>query len=141
MATKALAILQPVWDCRWSRFGYRLTGVPEAEQPESKWVCVREGARRRVDEAECRTCPHWELNPGTVASATLGTRAAAATVLANEQILMASMRAVLMFTAAIFIATGFVTLTGPLAVPVTVSLWLCAAAFAGLAVFWRRTED
>jgi hypothetical protein len=50
---------QAPWDCLWSRPGYRLTGVSEPDQPESVWVCVREGERRPVTEAECATCPQW----------------------------------------------------------------------------------
>jgi hypothetical protein len=45
--------------------------------------------------------------------------------------------AVLVLTAMFFVAIGFVTLTEPMAVPFTVSMWLCAAAFAGLVAFWR----
>jgi len=48
-----------------------------------------------------------------------------------------STQTVLVMTAVLFVAIGFVTLTQPMAVPFTVSLWLCAAAFAGLAAFWR----
>ena len=47
------------------------------------------------------------------------------------------MQAVLVLTAVLFVAIGFVTLTNPLAVPFTVTMWLCAAAVAGLAAFWR----
>jgi hypothetical protein len=61
MAKIAIATLQPVWDCRWSRPGYRLTGVPEAQQPESRWVCRREGTRRLLSDDECLTCEYWEL--------------------------------------------------------------------------------
>jgi hypothetical protein len=56
--------------------------------------------------------------------------------IAPGELLALSTRLVLLLTAAFFAAIGFATLTGPLAVPFTVMLWLCAAAFAGLAVFW-----
>jgi hypothetical protein len=49
-------------------------------------------------------------------------------------------KVVLLLTALLFVATGVVTLTGPLAVPFTVSLWLSFAVFAGLAAFWRPHE-
>jgi hypothetical protein len=58
--TTLVATLQTVWDCRWSRVGYRLTGVEESQQPESVWVCIRAGARRPVTSAECETCTRWE---------------------------------------------------------------------------------
>ena len=60
MAKTAIATLQTIWDCRWSRPGFRLSGVTEALQPESMWVCVRTPPRRSVCEAECASCPHWE---------------------------------------------------------------------------------
>ena len=53
MATIAVATLQTVWDCKWSRPGFRLSGVKEALQPESQWVCVRTAQRRSVTDAEC----------------------------------------------------------------------------------------
>ena len=42
----ATATLQTIWDCRWSRPGHRLSGVEDALQPESAWVCVHDGNRR-----------------------------------------------------------------------------------------------
>ena len=61
MAKTAVATLQTIWDCRWSRPGYRLSGVKESLQPESLWVCVRTGHRHPASDARCETCPHWEL--------------------------------------------------------------------------------
>ncbi len=60
MATTAVATLQTAWDCRWSRPGYRLTGVPEHHQPESLWVCVRTEMRVPLKESDCEACPFWE---------------------------------------------------------------------------------
>ena len=60
MARTAIAVLQPVWDCRWSQPGHRLSGVVDALQPESVWVCVRDGNRRNVSEDECQACPSWQ---------------------------------------------------------------------------------
>ncbi len=60
MQKTAVAAMQTVWDCRWSRPGYRLIGVEEPHQPESVWVCVRTGVRRPVDNGECEHCPWWE---------------------------------------------------------------------------------
>jgi hypothetical protein len=52
--------IQTIWDCYWSRPGYRLTGVPDRHQPESLWVCIRSGKRRPVSDEECADCGHWE---------------------------------------------------------------------------------
>ena len=60
MAKTAVATLQTIWDCRWSRPGFRLSNVKDSLQPESVWVCIRTGKRRGVAEAECEHCPHWE---------------------------------------------------------------------------------
>jgi len=62
MARTAVATLQTVWDCRYSRPGFRLFGVGEPLQPESLWVCTRNGNRRGVTEAECEKCPHWKMD-------------------------------------------------------------------------------
>jgi hypothetical protein len=58
--TTAIATLQTIWDCRWSRPGYRLTGVQETDQPETLWVCTRTDGRTPIRGAECEACPHWE---------------------------------------------------------------------------------
>ena len=60
MAVTAVATLQAVWDCKWSRPGYRLSRVAEQEQPETAWVCVRTGARSNIAEMGCERCPYWE---------------------------------------------------------------------------------
>jgi hypothetical protein len=60
MATTAVATLQAAWDCRWSRPGYRVAGVVEQFQPETRWVCTRTGERRCIEASECEQCPHWE---------------------------------------------------------------------------------
>jgi hypothetical protein len=62
MARTAIATFQTAPDCRWSRLGHRLNGVAEAKQPETTWVCVREGVRRDLRDDECAECPHWELD-------------------------------------------------------------------------------
>ena len=59
MSHIAAATVQNVWDCRYSRPGYRLTHVDDHEQPETVWVCIRTGRRRAVSDAECESCPHW----------------------------------------------------------------------------------
>jgi hypothetical protein len=60
-ARVAAATLQTIWDCRWSRPGYRVTGVLDHLQPEKLWICVRGGGRRGVTEDDCEGCPFWEL--------------------------------------------------------------------------------
>ena len=61
MSTTAVATLQTIWDCKWSRPGFRLIGLPNALQPEPLWVCTRMGDRKAVSESECETCPFWEF--------------------------------------------------------------------------------
>jgi hypothetical protein len=62
MARTAIATQQTIWDCRWSRPGFRLFGVTEPQQPEHLWVCTRNGHRRGVTDEECEKCPHWEMD-------------------------------------------------------------------------------
>jgi hypothetical protein len=51
--------------CRWSRLGYRLSGIAESDQPESLWVCVqRTSTRRSLTDAECTFCECWEPMEG-----------------------------------------------------------------------------
>lgn len=52
-----------------------------------------------------------------------------------------STRALLVLTAVFFVAIGVMTLTGPLAVPFTITMFLGAATFAGLAAFWELPEN
>ncbi len=63
MAITAVATLQPMLDCKWSRPGYRLTGVSDHKQPEGHWVCVRTDARPAVNDKDCGDCRFWELDP------------------------------------------------------------------------------
>ena len=60
MANTAIAVQQTPWDCKWSRPGFRLAGLDESHQPESVWVCVRTGQRRRLSEMTCEYCPYWQ---------------------------------------------------------------------------------
>ena len=61
--------IHSVWDCRWSHLGYRLARVPNDQRPvpddqqlETVWVCVRQPSSRDVTEEECATCAFWEPN-------------------------------------------------------------------------------
>jgi hypothetical protein len=100
---------------------------------------VREGHRRNVGDAECQTCAHFEPVAGTLA-ARLAAQDAMGGVISGQAMALTT-RGVLLFTAGLFAAIGFVTLTGPLAVLFTVTMWLCAAGFAGLATFWELPEN
>jgi hypothetical protein len=63
MSRTAVATLQTIWDCRWSRPGTCAAGVEEELQPETRWICIRGRERRCVTEEECESCPDWELGP------------------------------------------------------------------------------
>lgn len=52
----------------------------------------------------------------------------------------AMLRVLLVLAAVIFVAIGVAVLTTPASVPFTVTMWLCAAMFLGLAVFGRFGE-
>jgi len=63
MPNTAVATLQTIWDCRWSRPGFQVIGVPDDLQREQLWVCVRTGNRRGITEEECESCAYWEELP------------------------------------------------------------------------------
>jgi hypothetical protein len=56
------------WNCRWVRLDYQFVGIPEQEQPDGGWLCVRprrgrltaECAPPHVTEEECARCEFWE---------------------------------------------------------------------------------
>jgi len=62
MSRIAVAAQQAVFNCRWSRAGFDLFGVGEPRQPESLWVCLRNGRPQNVTDEQCEKCPHWELD-------------------------------------------------------------------------------
>ncbi len=146
MATAA--VMQTEWNCRWSRAGHRITGLAEAVQPESLWVCTRDGGRHSVGDEDCARCARWE--PLTTATAALAFVAPFHSVLtvANaavpapprltaDDVAQHAFRAVLVLIALGFFAIGFAILTSPLAVPITIGLWLIAAIPLGFAAFGR----
>jgi hypothetical protein len=63
MAHVAVETLRTIVNCQWSRPGYRLSRVPDRDQPESPFVCVRTGVRTEVAEMGCERCPFWEPAP------------------------------------------------------------------------------
>jgi hypothetical protein len=145
MARTAVATLQTIWDCRWSRPGHRLNGVAESPQPEHTWVCVREGQRRNVCEDECAGCPHWELDDQTMAA--VGVLPATGVAVPHAPALSSPSRIdrtlhlltwlCIAATALIFFVLGFTILNSPLAIPVTVTFWLMAAGVIAIGVTGR----
>lgn len=69
MQEAATKEVQSPWNCRWARLAQQLVVIPEQEQPEGLWVCVRprrgrltvDGAPPYVTEEECAGCEFWEL--------------------------------------------------------------------------------
>lgn len=144
----ATATVQTVWDCRWSRPGHQITGLSDALQPEPTWVCVREGDRRAVCNAECEHCSQWEpvalsaaisIPVGNAPGAILADHVVETLSLPTPAELAHSMLRVLLVSLAVmFVAIGVTVLTTtPESVLFTVPMWLCGAAFLGLAVFGR----
>ncbi len=140
MNSTVVMTLQTVWDCKWSQPGHRLTGVVESLQPESLWVCVRDGNRRAINEAECEMCPHWQGHEtaaaGAISVPVRFTAAAspsrlfaiAAHIPGPSLRLEAALRTMLVLTAIVFAYAGFALLTQPLAVLVAWSCWGTAVA-------------
>jgi hypothetical protein len=137
MATTAIVRLHDGWDCTWSLPGQRREHAADAQQPHGAWVCTREGHRRSVTDAECSTCSHFQARAGSMAW--LLAREDTRPTKTGHQVSLWT-RALLVFTALVFAAIGVVSLSGPMAVPFTVTMWLSAAGFAGLAAFWTLPE-
>ena len=128
MATTAIAPLQFVWECKWSRVPSPLPTTA------NRWLCAHDGAPCAIDEETCHNCPHWEYAYGQAADDHLAMPKL--TVPGRRGLL----QAVILINAAIFLICGFVALTSPLAIPFTVSMWMGAAAFVGFAVFYPIPE-
>lgn len=136
MARIAIATLQNGWDCRWSRpDGNAGPASPTGESV----VCDRTGVQRRVSLAECEGCVHWEY-----AHRPYETVAVAAASLHEPPSLperpSLTSRALYVATwvaiagaAVILIVAGLTILTTPLAIPLTVALFLGAATLVGFA--------
>ena len=135
MARIAIATLQNGWDCRWSRPDDN--AGPASPIGESA-VCDRTGRQGRVSLAECESCVHWELAhnaPETVATAAASLHEPVPTKSASRmaQGLYLATWVAIVATAALLVAGGLAILTTPLAIPVTVMLFLSAAALMGFA--------
>ena len=115
----ATATLQTVWDCRWSRPGHHITGVSDALQPETTWVCTRDGDRRAVCGDECAGCSRWEPVAAGMAIQLSNLRGAIFSDRVIEEapaptaieVAQAALRAVLVVTALGFVAIGVTVLT------------------------------
>lgn len=146
MSTVASATLQTPWDCKWSKFGRLRTARPDA-RVEGLWVCVYpDGVRRPVDPSTCEVCPHWEYEPpfGRMqgqpsARHSIEFEGVAASPHPNraERRLELGTRIAALALAALLAGSGFVVLTRPLAVPLTISLWM-GAAVAFISGVWGR---
>jgi hypothetical protein len=136
MARTATATLQTPWDCKWSRFGQvRAEGLKG--RAEGLWVCVYpdESTRRPIGVSECETCPHWEYNPpATAHAATVG---ACPAMTRTDQRIEVGVRVAALVTAIVLAAMGFAVLTRPLAVPLTITLWIGAASCFMLGIWGR----
>ena len=143
----ATAIFHNAWNCHWSRPGHRITGLRDAVQPESVWVCTREGGRRSVGDDECAHCSRWEASAIAAASAVVfplshsvlaeAPRIEVRAPFTTDEVARGALRAVLVLIAIVFAATGFAVLTSSPAIPFTVALWLCAGTALGFAAFGR----
>ena len=142
MARIAIATLQNGWDCRWSRLDD--TGGP-ASPTGGSVVCDRTGVQRRVSLAECEGCVHWEFAPRpneTVALAAAPLHEPPSLPvppslpgphsIAARALYLATWFAIT-GAAVILIVAGLSILTTPLAIPLTVTLFLSAAALVGFA--------
>lgn len=141
MADTATAILHTPWDCRWSRFARRTAGEGKKG---GLWDCIRTGERVPISEADYESCPFYEYRPPSEglldvvkACQRAATKERSASAVEN------GVRLSLFVLAVIFAACGFVVLASPLAVPLTISLWLGAAASLMLGVWgsFRRHAD
>jgi hypothetical protein len=131
MSRIAIATLQNGWDCRWST----PDNADATSQADDTVVCHRTGVQRRVALAECEGCAHWEFAYRPTASASaVSPQDTQARVdppsLASRALYLATWLAIA-GAAATLIAAGFTILTTPLAIPITVALFLSAAALVG----------
>ena len=70
MLEGAIKDVQHPWNCRWVRLASQFVGIPELEQPDGLWVCVRPRRGRltvrcappHVTEEECAGCGFWEAD-------------------------------------------------------------------------------
>lgn len=128
---------QTAQDCYWSRPGHRLSGVSDSEQPESVWVCVREGHRQNVAEEDCATCAYWQRD------VTAGSAPAAVPLTASSGAPAGRLtigRA--LFTGAVVVALGsvFAIVGAPVPIGFTVTGWLFAGAIVAVSRYGQSSE-
>ena len=128
MTTTALVTLQRAWDCRWSRLRYPVNRATDA------WVCVQTENVARYGRKSVGRARIGSSSPGAArVGLEVSTGVIAAKSTLSSQALRASVRALMMLAAAVFLVGGFAILTRPLAIPLTIALWLGAAAITGFA--------
>lgn len=137
MADTAAAILHTPWDCRWSRFARRAHARTTAAEPTrgSLWECEHTGSRVAIAEADCASCPHFEYEQPFDRALDRDKACARAAKERAMRTLDRGIRVSLIVMAVVFAACGFVVLTRPLAVPLTITMWFGAAMSFMAAVF------
>ena|SRR5688572_23806418 len=132
MARIAIATLQHGWDCRWSRPD---NDADPAAQAGDTVACERTGVERRVSLAECEGCAHWEFAyqpPESVSAVSRqDTQALLEPPSLTSRALYLATWLAIAAAAATLIAAGLTILSTPLAIPISVALFLSAAALVG----------
>jgi hypothetical protein len=132
MARIAIATLQNGWDCRWSTPDNH---ADPASPAADTVVCERTGVQRRVSLAECEGCAHWEFayqpTKGVSAVSLQDTEALLEPPSLTSRALYLATWLAIAAAAATLIAAGLTILTTPLAIPITVALFLSATALVG----------
>ena len=75
MPEAAMKDVQYPWNCQWARLACQVVSIPEREQSDDLWVCMRPRRGRltvscappHVTEEECAGCDFWEAEPVPVA--------------------------------------------------------------------------
>jgi hypothetical protein len=142
MARTAIATLQTVWGCRWSQPLLHLERPGVITHLEETWVCTRDGQPHVIDPHNCETCPFFDEQTGDAASvvqtqapATIGALPAIAPRPSTvDRLAYAAAWVLVALSAGAFFSAGFSILTTPLAVPVTLALWVTGAAIVGFAL-------
>ena len=63
MSETAKKEAQAPWNCMWVRLGNPAVAIPQPDQPDDLWLCVRPPCRLRyVTEEQCSECKFWEAD-------------------------------------------------------------------------------
>jgi hypothetical protein len=98
------------------------------------WECVRSGERLPIADTDCETCPNWEYEApfeGLIDRAKTSEGAESRATRAVER----GVRLSLFVIAVMLAVCGFVVLTRPMAVPLTIGLWMGAAVSLMLGIW------